>query len=184
MSTTWNPSDKSNLITLSNGNLTADNETTNVWAAVRANISKSTGKWQWEIHIDNDAVFCLGIARSQFPLTDYVGQTSDSWGYYNYYGCLYNNGQVVGTYDTYAVGDTLTFGLDCDAGTLKIYNGGVLKLTATGLAAVPFYPTFSSAPGAATANFGASDFSYPIAGYSGFDTPVANVGSGFFQMMR
>ena len=49
MSVTWNPDDKGDQITLSNGDLSVSIDDY-FWGNVRANTSKSLGKWYWEIH--------------------------------------------------------------------------------------------------------------------------------------
>lgn len=45
---TWNPSDKSANVTLSNGNLTATITANTAFYGARATIGKSSGKWYWE----------------------------------------------------------------------------------------------------------------------------------------
>src|SRR5690606_27738602 len=49
---TWNPSDKSSLITLSNGNLTATRSGANGNRLVRATIARSTGKEYFEVTVN------------------------------------------------------------------------------------------------------------------------------------
>ena len=82
MAITWNPSDKGANVTLSNGNLSAEANSTNV-DSVRATNSKSSGKWYWEIHIDNNVMegHCVGAATSADSITRRPGYGSTGYGY-------------------------------------------------------------------------------------------------------
>lgn len=84
--TTWNPSDKSTSITLSNGNLTASQATTGSgWRSVRAvGSSKHTGKWYFEVLCDQrDASdgWMAGIMNASASLTSFVGADNNGIGY-------------------------------------------------------------------------------------------------------
>lgn len=75
---TWNPADKAALVTLSNGNLTAESSTTN-WRSARSTISKTSGKWYWEITMTTGTEFYVGVARSTATLENYIGADADGW---------------------------------------------------------------------------------------------------------
>jgi len=137
---TWNPSDKSAGVTLSNGNLTATRAGSG-WGAARGVSSFLSGKWYWEITVTagniNDI---LGIGTSSAALT-YPGNDVNGWGFgnggYKYhnnsaagYGLSYTNGDIIGAaFDTVAGkiwwsknGAWLSGG-DPAAGTGEAYSG-------------------------------------------------------------
>ena len=78
---TLNASDKAATITLSGGNLVATT-TTASWQLVRGNVSKSSGKYYYEVSFNSDRAAyggttepMFGIARSTHSLTAYAGQS-------------------------------------------------------------------------------------------------------------
>ena len=119
MAVTWNPSDKSTNITLSAGDLTAQQTGTNTWnGTVRATLGKSTGKWYWEVLVVNlnpDNVFCGGISNTSAAVTNYCGSNTNSWGYY-FDGTKYTNGSSVAYGSSYGVNAVIGVALDMDNG--------------------------------------------------------------------
>jgi hypothetical protein len=82
--TTWNPSDKSADITLSNSNLTASQSTTTgSWRSVRSTSSKSTGKLYFEITMsayDNGNGWIWGFSDGSSNLSSFSGSDTHSVG--------------------------------------------------------------------------------------------------------
>lgn len=184
--TTFNPSAKTSVVVLSNGNLTAASDTTSQWESVQATTFKSSGKWYCEFTV-NQAVFdiALGIetstdstAAGQFP-----GGAADSWAYWSN-GSWYNNGASTGGWATYTTGDVIGMALDATGGTLSFYKNGVLQGTISGVSAGSYTPAvgfFYSAgsAGQVTANFGATSFAYTVpSSYSAYDAPAGSTGTG------
>src|SRR6266478_3659867 len=107
---TWNPTDKSTSLDLSNGNLTWSVNTSGE-RYVRSTASRSSGKIYWEIHIDADSGFAQGsgIANASFPLDGTFIGGGNSVG-------VYSDGEIFGVsggnVGAYASGDTLCFAID------------------------------------------------------------------------
>ena len=129
---TFNVLNKYSGITLSEGNLTSLGADA-AWRNVDSTIHMSSGKWYWEVHINNITSFQMhGIlpsvranGRTDFNSDVYVGSYSDEWGYREN-GYLYNSASpTTGWGSTYTTGDVLGFSLDMDAGTLDVTKNGV-----------------------------------------------------------
>ena len=157
-------------IVLSNGNLTASNSS-GVWAAARATIGKSSGKWYWEVIGGTNATYdMVGIAYSTASIADlnYLGIDANGWGYFSNDGWRYHSGPNVLFGATFTTGDVIGFALDMGAGTCDVYKNNALQGTlATGLTGT-VYPAFSLYTGSdLTANFGATALTYaPPTGYN------------------
>lgn len=163
---TWDPADKTAGVTLSNGNLTA--AIAGFPDQCRATISKTTGKWYWEITADavpagsitagvRDAgafgAFFGGGAND----TAFAAQPSTN--------NVFRNGGVIasGAGQAIAVGAVIGVALNLDANTAEFFFNGVSKLSVS----VPDVPQFAVAgevSGAVTvtANFGATSFAFPV----------------------
>lgn len=75
----WNSADAHADIVLSNSDLTAAHSVA-AFRMVRANISKSTGKWYFEVTFDTLVNFgTVGLANATQSLADYVGGSANSW---------------------------------------------------------------------------------------------------------
>jgi hypothetical protein len=166
--TTWNPSDKASGVTLSNGNLTAQTPTSG-GSGVRSVASVSSGKWYWEMAIDNAGsgnVTMVGIATSAMPIASGIpGFSADSYGYRGGNGQKYTNSSGVAYGAATATGDVVSVLLDMDNNQIEFWKNGASQGVAfTGLGAGPFFPSVgdvSSSVGATfTANFGQSPFVY------------------------
>lgn len=175
----FNANDKGGNITLSNHRLTAVNSGS--YQLVRATVgvasSDANPKVQWEVKINSFSFYAnVGISNSAATVNDACGNNANGWGYiggpaFSGTGGLFTNGN--GTFPpfgaNYTIGDVIDFGLDMTAGTLVVYLNGTLQGTmVTGLTG-RIYPTVSTYGGnffSYTANFGATSFTYTIAGYA------------------
>jgi hypothetical protein len=166
---TWNPSDKSASITLSNGNLTAVQGGTNgVFQSVRSTIGKSSGKWYWEYTaVGNGRMASIALSTAGLTAT-YLGADANGWGFYGGDGKKYNNATGVAYGTTFTAGDVISVALDMDAGTVIFYKNGVSVGTAfTGLTGTMFAGISNDTNNDGfTANFGATALTYtPPSGY-------------------
>lgn len=168
---TWNPADKDTHVSLSNGNLTAVNDTPNVWSSGRATHAKSAGKWYWEVkcELTNANMTFVGVGNSSFQLNAvYVGFDLNGWGFQD--GAKYHSTSAAYG-STVAQNDIISVLLDMDAGTITLWkNGTTMGQMYSGLTG-SLYPALSTyvTTGQLTANFGATAFVYTIpSGYSAF----------------
>ena len=181
MTVTWNPSDKSVDVTLSNGDLTATNGAVNTWRGVRATESKSSGKWYCEFTVGslvNGDGFRLGIATVDGSLSN----LGDAHGYgYEGDGDKRHSSSEVAYGNTYTVGDIISMAFDLDNGKIWWAKNGVWQASGnpasgtneaySGISGT-FFPqvTFWGGSDAVTVNFGMSAFSHSIpSGFSGLD---------------
>lgn len=123
---TWNPSDKSGLLTLSDSNrvATATSGSTTV-RSIRATHPIPAGKSYFEIVLSvftpNNLIIALGIADIALNVgTQYVGQTGASWGLWGRYMITnnrkYHNGVAVGNFaGQFSAG--VVIGIAADMGT-------------------------------------------------------------------
>jgi len=166
---TWNPLDKSSGVSLNSGDLGVS--FTSSFNLGRATSGKSSGKWYWETTISNATDLTLGVANSSASTTagsTWVGNTADSWGWFNLNGFLYTNNTAVFNVGTYAAADVLGFALDMVAGTITFYKNNVSVGSFSGLTGTIYPATgnFTSTAGTTTTNFGATAFVYaPPAGH-------------------
>jgi len=168
---TFNPDDKDDNITLSNGNLKA---VASGQGSVRGTLSKSTtGKWYCEFKaggVYNG--WSVGLANSSADISYYPGHDNNGIGYFAN-GLIIKNEKIL--FDTEApiyTGDIISIAYDAGAGTIAFRHNNSLKYTASG-GDVPanalfiiagFY--FLAANGT-TLNTGASAFAYtPPSGFS------------------
>lgn len=161
-------------VTLSNSNLTAS-----IIGAksTRANYGKSSGKWYWELTINQNATTyaTMGIGNSSASLNTYVGADANGWGMSAANGNKYNSAVGQGFGSALTVGDVIGFALDASSGKLDVYKNGT-RITAgsmlTGLTTgVTYYPmyanTWASTTEATTAKFTAPFTHTPPTGYLG-----------------
>ncbi|OMF32300.1 SPRY domain-containing protein [Paenibacillus peoriae] len=130
-----------------------------------ANVGKSSGKWYWEVTLDK-GIGNIGIASSdkkkQISYESNTGRnygpTSPSFG-----TGQYDYGKV------FKANDVISVALDLENNTITFYNNGisqgVSKYTPS-LVGTPIHPLIRNGlldgPTIFTANFGASDFKYPV----------------------
>ena len=176
MGFTWNPNDKSTNISLSNGNLTYT-ATNTAWKSVRATDFKSSGKWYWEVTIDVEASnqHILGIGTSSANIGSYAGSDAYGYGYNGANGNKNHNasGETYG--NSFGLNDIIGVALDLYNGKIWWSKNGIWQGDPAGVPASgtneaysglsgSFYPMGSPNTNinAATANFGATSFSYSI----------------------
>lgn len=187
MTVTWNPSDKSALITLSNGNLTATKTNTS-YGTVRATESKSSGKFYWEVKIDvtESSTFSqfIGIATSAAGLYAGLGYDAYGWGYTfgSTDGAIGHNSVFTNPWgDKFQANDIIGIALDLDNGKLWWSKNNVWQESGdpangtnpayTGLSGT-FFPavTIYTVSNAITARFKTSDFDYsPPTGFNSYE---------------
>lgn len=180
---TWNPADKSPAITLSNGDLTAE-ETSPTYCGVRATASKSVGKWYWEIRIDlqpSASETLIGIALGASSLSGGATQECTVRGNGQLFATA-SGASVSGAWPGHSAGDVLMFALDLDGGKMWVGKNGAW--IGSGNPTTGANPTFTlstphtwfpvyrsdnttSSLTRITARFSPAHFSYaPPAGYS------------------
>ncbi len=105
----WDSATKGANITLANGNTSATKTTSNAHSAVAATLSKSSGKWYFEVRVDA-SISTDGIiigAEKLAPGSTFVGAASYGFGYYQTgqkinastpytFGASYGAGDVIG----------------------------------------------------------------------------------------
>jgi len=183
----WNPSDKDPGITLLNGNLTANGDAGD-YCAVRANISKSSGKWYWEYRIEGSQVsyHFMGIGTSVENLDQYPGYTDAGycWKLSSGASQKYHDGNQGYYGDTCSLTDVVGIALDLDNGKIWFSRNGIWQ--ESGNPAIGTNPTFTGILGTfypmvglwgnsgsnlATARFIVSDQTYSSPdGFSMLDT--------------
>src|SRR4051794_13195894 len=122
---TWNPSDKSTNLTLSNGNLTMVTANSSDWRMVRSTVGVTSGKWYWEITFDNAAdATVIGIANATAALDSTPGDAG-SWYYYSATGNKQHSSVNSAYGATFTTGNIIGVALDMDVGTLTFYKNNV-----------------------------------------------------------
>lgn len=124
---TWNPADRQPNIILSNGNLTTTVNADSVNDTVRATLSKSRGKWFWEITVDSDAGgtfngICVAAADLWLEVTP---GNSDQGGIYDRRGSFTGYEFFRTSLPAYGRGQTVSVAIDVDAGALYFAVDGV-----------------------------------------------------------
>lgn len=188
---TWNGSDCTASITLSNGNLTLTQTADANTRGCRSTIGKSSGKWYWEVHadnIDNLLFWDVGVASSTADLTAASG--NGLWIYLGGQGGFSEcENTQTGGMGNVALNDVIGVALDMDNHTVDIYknNSHLFQCTTVG-GGGSVYASWqgSKTNNAVTANFGATAQTYtPPAGYCAAlaDTcPVAGASNPFWQI--
>lgn len=199
--TTWNPSDKSSGMALSNGNLTATDTVTKNSDSVRSTSSQSTGKQYFEITATTSSTdWAAGIANSSFLLTASggLGSEGNGIGFYNVsptQAIYYNAAALSLGASAGATGDVVYFAVDLDAHLFWVsspvmraasapWNNSNTANPATGTGGLSFTgltcPCFiifnDEQPGAATINAGGPFIGTVPTGFSAFQPPVTSGG--------
>jgi len=188
----------------SEGNLKAT-ATASTWNAQAGTFFVSSGKWYAEVYNVNGNGSSLrvgvGIAEESYNPVSYLGQYSDSWGWYDT-GTVYNNASVSSNESTYTAGDILGIGLDLDTNTVSFYKNGTLDFSKSisagnwGIATSTYFSSSSAiinfgqdstfvgatTAGGNTDGKGKGDFKYaPPSGYLAFcsaNLPDSTIGPG------
>lgn len=167
---TWNPADKSASVTLSGGNLTASVAFNNI-GSVRSTVSKSSGKWYWEVtvaSISGGDICAVGIAKAG---SVNLGSDANSWAYWSD-GSVFNNNVLATTGTSWLAGSvTIGIAVDVTAGTVAFYLNNVLQYTypsgVTGPVFACLHLDGTNGARVGTANFGASALTYsPPSGFN------------------
>lgn len=130
----WNPSDKGSHLVLSNGNLDSTSDGTNNHGIVRAQSSKSTGKWVVE-HLVTSALSAFpqmgyGFANVTANLETYLGNSAEGCMYWlNSTGSFVNGFTVASApspvyFGSVVTGDRFMLAIDLDAGKIWIGKNG------------------------------------------------------------
>lgn len=183
---TWNPSDKSSAITLSSGNLTARRSAGGTgWASVRATLSRSSGKFYFEVFVATlvgtglDAM--IGLSDGSMDVTtQFTGQTAGSYGYYKLNGNKYNSNTAAAFGTSYTEGDVIGVAADLSAGKVWWAKNNTWPASGdpaagtnaayTGLAGSLFPAISFFQDSALTGRFKSSSFSYtPPTGFSAWE---------------
>lgn len=194
-SATLDQSQCNSRIVLSGGNLHASlagrvGDPNSLWAAVKANVYKSAGKWQFEVKptvLGSLAQLMAGLATSSALVADgyYIGIDSNGYSYYvanvsSGIGWFYSNGQGSPAGALCGVGDTIGVLYDGDLRILSFRkNGadqGISVSLPTGISFAPALTLWCADPAAtaeATLNFGATAFDFPEPGYSALSGSAA-----------
>ena len=168
---------------LSEGNLAATNSAA-AWHTTSGTFYVSSGKWYWEVRNSGGVYQMIGIVADSFDdYTNHVGQTSDSYSYYNYStdssARKYNNNPSTSYGDKWVAGDIIGVALDLDAGRLTFYKNNTSQGTAfTGISGT-YAPAESQWTSSAVANFG-QDSSFAGAETSGSAAASDGNGKGDF----
>lgn len=183
--TTWNPSDAAAQCSFGGGNLNVTIGTGAAEAGCRATVSKSSGKWYWEVKCvlgsENPAI---GVADGSWNIsTQKLGQSAGSWAIRGDGSTLTNNSSTSHPGFNYTDGDYINIAWDADAGKLWFGKNGTwiasgdpaagtnatyTSVTGTLFAAINASSVTSSANG--TLNAGATAFhNTRPSGFFGFD---------------
>lgn len=185
---TWNPSDKASLVVLSNGNRTATRTGATTNQSVRATLSRSSGKYYFEVRMDTAGApsnySMVGVCTSSLSLSNYIGQDSTSVGY-EPTGQRYTNGAGAAYGATYTAGNVIGVAVDIDSGKVWYAKDNTWQASGnpaagtnpavTLSAGLTLFPALSlyaaSTQPALTARFKSSDLSYsPPSGFSPWDS--------------
>lgn len=178
--TTWNPSDRGPDCVLSGGNLTASNTTSN-FDGTKSTVSKTTGKWYWEVLIITQATAgdCfLGVCAPAYSNALRLASANPG-GIYRTTGTRYKNASTSGSTFSAGAGDIVMFAWDAGAGDIWFGKNGsfagdpvagtgadLTGLSTAGMAAC-FGPDNDAGTTTVTLNCGAVAFAYSTpAGFS------------------
>lgn len=187
---TWNPSDKSVNVNLSNGNLTAGTSTASE-SAVRATASKSSGKWYFEVSITSAAIAgngpSIGVANSSAALNNVIGIDVHGWSICKPHFTAHT-GATIESHVTLAAGQVVGVAMDLTAGKLWfavnntwINSGDPAAGTNQAYSSVsgtlfPAVSVYSGSPGSVlVGNFTAASQTYTTpSGFSAYDADTGN----------
>jgi hypothetical protein len=193
---------RTNVCSYSNGNLTVTQPGTN-GCLVYGTIGVSTGKWTWEVTVDNKAAgasdaFEIGIASVMD--NSGVNATPDAWGTSYAYGYAYehNSGNkiVLGTESAYGssftTGDVIRIELNIDGDAITFYKNGVSQGSLAIEAGRTWFPAWyaETSVDKVTFNFGQKSFvGTPTVGYNGLSLalnaePTITLPSNYFDSVK
>lgn len=124
MAVTWNPADVTH-VTLSGGNLLATYDASNARGGVRASISKSAGKWYYELQYAFSGASNEGggwASASKNFATTFLGGDTLSAGAYRDGSVYFNGGSLTSWIATPATSDWVAICLDLDNNKIWVKN--------------------------------------------------------------
>lgn len=125
----WDPAYTHSTIVLSNANRRAAKTTDLQNNITLSNKPKTSGKWYFEFQIASQyslaPYICVGVAQSSISLTDFVGGTAASWGYYQNDGKKFNNGVTTAFGSSWSTGSRIGIAVDVTAGKIWFARDGV-----------------------------------------------------------
>ena len=162
---TLNPLKKTPNLILSEGNLKVGPQG-NTWNNVASTIGMTTGKFYFECVPGGHQYTYAGIANADslsFDANgDYMGGTSNDWGYLSSSGDLVHNTSSIYTTGVTAYGgDVIGVTFDCATKEGRWYVNGVLQYTHTLSGNYPFFFGGGSYSSSSTWNFGQKPFKFP-----------------------
>lgn len=180
IATAWNPLDKSPEITLSGGNLIAGSVQVESWESCRADISKASGKWYFEVKVKTTGgpgQRCVGVGKTAAAIdNNFVGVDANAWGHLSDGYKTHSGFTAFGTaWDT--VNDVFMLAWDATLGRLWFGKNGVWMSGSPAANTTPVYTGvtgtlfpmcgMSNTTESLEANFGATAFAYgPPSGFS------------------
>uniref|UniRef100_A0A6M3JFF9 Putative tail fiber protein n=2 Tax=viral metagenome TaxID=1070528 RepID=A0A6M3JFF9_9ZZZZ len=181
MYATWNPADKDANCTLSGGNLVVS-KAGGSYVGVRATISKTAGKWYFEITTPGylAGYRSVGVGTAAEALTGIIGGTVEGWGHLDS-GIKYHTGSGGAWGANWSDADVIGVAVDLDVGKIWIsVNGSWYGDPVAGTGEMysglsgTLFPMTSLSGGTSTVNFGASAFAYAVpSGFNpGWYTPI------------
>nr|WP_084315242.1 Ig-like domain-containing protein [Clostridium hydrogeniformans] len=174
--TTWNPNENSQYCTLTNNRLTAS--IGNNISGVRATNYKTSGKWYWEVSINEESVAALGVANDNpINITGNPLRYDNAIVYYGENGNIYKGNEQYG--ERFGAGDVIGIALDIESQKITFYKNNKSQ----GEKNIPniekYYPFYENGgswrTSKVTANFGSQQFKYtPPTGFMPFDNENIN----------
>ena len=155
---TWNPNDKSKGATLSNNNLTFQNDVTDAW--VRATDGRLYGKWYWEVRIDQFTRYHAPGVVDRDELNIINTNDLDFYRYYSV-GEVRKGTIILYNVDSFYTGDIIGILLDMIDGKLGFTKNGNLVCEFIDIdTSKEMFPVMwgGYSVGRSTANFGATKF--------------------------
>lgn len=171
---TWNPSDCSTYITLSNGNLTALNNS-GFGGAVRSTLGIGAAEYKYYEAVFNTILSTssggIGFSNTSFAVQNNNIGAVDSLAWFPVGGVKLNNTYYAGMAPGYVVGDVLGLAVNRATGLLALYKNGtyVGGITDSRVSTVGVFPSFGGSQAnhyQATANFGPTTVYSPPSGAS------------------
>lgn len=128
----WNPADKNALVVLSNNNLTATRGSAiNEWKAARANVAYSTGKYYYELEVDDPLTNGVegGFANATFNVnTGVLDSDPNAWALFSLDGQPYHNAVAIDSpIGAITAGQRMQFAIDFDAGKIWVGREGTFS---------------------------------------------------------
>lgn len=172
--TTWNPIDKHSSVDLSNSNLTATGNSASYSASARSTESKTTGKWYFEVAVDQLITYIMiGGESGSYDISTAPGGDGVGGFGYKFTGNFYLGGSFQ-TVASYTAGDVIGVAVDCDNKTADFYKNNThqgSQITSSVFTTTPLFAAVAVGQNdSATARFAAASQTYsPPEGYSAWD---------------